>query len=124
VPGPETADEVVMAVEIQVAAELNEPGATAGAAGHIAGDGDHITAPMLPESTERTLAGLSGLAIERIPGGIAIGIERLIDRPIICPTGATNQVGQDTLAIGGNDGHAKVMMIVIWPGAYPVGRDL
>src|SRR5258708_32939572 len=113
-----------MAVEVQVAADLNEPGATARATGHIAGDGDHITAPMLPESAERTLAGLSGIAIERIPSGIATGIERLIDRLIISPTGATDQVGQDTLAIGSNDTHAKVMMIVIRPRAYPSGMDL
>src|SRR5258708_34346176 len=83
-----------MAVEVQVAADLNEPGATARATGHIAGDGDHITAPMLPESAERTLAGLSGLAIERIPSGIAIVIERWIDRQTKSPTDATAQVGQ------------------------------
>jgi len=123
-PGLETADEVVMAVEVQVAADLNEPGATAGATGHVAGDGDHHATPMLPGGADGTLAGLPGLAIERIPGGVAIGVERLIDRLIIGPTGTTDQVGQGTLAIGSNDGHTKVMMIVSWPGAYPVGRDL
>ena len=122
--GLDTTDEVVMAVEVPVAADLNEPGATAGATGHIAGDGDHRAASMLPGGADGTLAGLSGLTIERIPGGVAIGVEELIDRLIIGPTGTTDLVGQDTLAIGSNDGHAKVMMEVIWPGAYPVGRDL
>ena len=123
-PWLETAGEVVMAVEVPVVTDLNEPGATAGATGHIAGDGDHRTPSMRPIFAEGTLAGLSGLTIERIPGGVAIGVEGLIDRLIICPTGTTDQVGQDTLAIGSNNGHAKVMMIVIRPGAYPVGRDL
>src|SRR5258708_33539119 len=111
-PRLETADEVVMAVDVQVAADLNEPGATAGATGHIAGNGDHRATPMLPGGADGTLAGLSGLAIERIPGGIAIGVERLIDRLIIGPTGTTDSVGQGSLAIGTNDGHTKVMMIV------------
>ena len=111
-PGPDKAGEVVMAVEVQIAVDLNEPGATAGATGHIAGDGDHGASPMLP-GCAGTLAGLSDLAIEGSPGGIAIGVEELINRLIICPTGAADQVGQDTLAIGRNDGHAKVMMIVI-----------
>ena len=125
VPGLETAGEVVMAVEVPVAVRiLNEPGATAGATGHSAGDRDHRATPMLPDFAEGTLAGLSALAIEGIPGGVAIGVEGLIDRLIIGPTSAADQVGQVTLAIGRNDGHAKVMMIVIWPGAYPVGRDL
>ena len=123
-PGLETAGEVVMAVEVPVAADLNEPGATAGATGHTAGNGDYIPAPMLPDGAEGTLAGLSGLTIVRIPGWVAMGVEELIDRLIIRPTGTPNQVGQVTLAIGSNDEHAKVMMIVIWLGAYPVGRDL
>ena len=123
-PELDNAGEVVMAVEVPVAADLNEPGATAGATGHTAGDGDHRATPMLPAFAEGTLAGLSGLAIEGIPGGVAIGVEGLIDRLIMGPTCAADQVGQDTLAIGRNDGHAKVMMIVIWLGAYPVGRDL
>ncbi len=124
VPRPETADEVVMAVEVPDAADLNEPGATTGAPGHIAGDGDHSATPMLPACTGGSLTGLSGLTIEGSPGGVAIGVEGLIDGLIICPTGTPDQVGQDTLVIGRNDGHAKVMMIVIRPGMYPVGRDL
>jgi hypothetical protein len=40
-PGPDKAGEVVMAIEVQIAVALHEPGATAGATGHIAGDGDH-----------------------------------------------------------------------------------
>src|SRR5713101_206338 len=124
VPRLHTADEVVMAVEVPVAANLNEPGATAGTSGHITGDGDHRATTMLPAFTGGTLTGLPGLTIEGIPGGVAIGVERLIDRLIICPTGTTDQLSQETLAIGRNDGHAKVMMIVIWPGVYPVGRDL
>ena len=124
VPGLQTAGKVVMAVEVQVAAALSEPGTTAGATGHTAGDGDHTAPSMLPDGAGGTLAGLPGLAIEGIPGGVAISVERLADRLIICPTGASDQVGQVPLAIGRNDGHAKVMMIVIWPGVYPVGRDL
>src|SRR5579859_1676113 len=124
-PRLETADEVVMAVEIPVAAALNEPGAATGAAGHIAGNGDHRAAPMLPAFARGTfVARLPGLTIERISCRVAIGVERLIDRLIICPTGAADQVGQNTLIIGRNDGHAKVMMKVIWLGAYPVGRHL
>src|ERR1700682_348584 len=53
-----------------------------------------------------------------------MGVEELIDRLIRCPTDTTDHVAQGTLAIGSNNGHAKVMMIVIWLGAYPVGRDL
>ncbi len=124
VPGLEKAGEVVMAIEVPVAADLNEPGATAGATGHIASDGDHRATSMLPTGARGTLAGLPGLAIERIAGRVAIGVERLIDRLIIGPTGTTDQLGQETLVIGSNDGHAKVMMIIIWPGAYPVGRSL
>ena len=123
-PRLEAADEVVMAVEIPVVADLNEPGATAGAAGHIAGNGDHRATSMLPGGARRTLTRLPGLSIERIRGGVAIGVERLIDRLIVCPTGTTDEVGQVTLAIGSDDGHAKVMMIVIWAGTYPIGRNL
>src|SRR6266702_1080219 len=124
VPGPHTADEVVMAVEVQVAAALNEPGATAGATGHITGDGDHLTLPMLPDGAGGSLAELSGLTIEGRRRGVAIGSEGLIDRLIIGPTSTADQVGQDTLAIGRNDGHAQVTRIVIWLGMYPVGRNL
>src|SRR5260221_4716364 len=123
-PVLDTAGEVVMAVEVPDATDLNEPGATAGAAGHIAGDGDHRATPMLPAGAQGTLAGLPGLAIERRRGGVAIGIESLIGRLIIGPTGATHQVGPGALGIVSNQCHAKVMMKVIWPGAYPVGRDL
>jgi hypothetical protein len=122
--GLKIAGEVVMTVEVPVATYLNEPGATAGATGHRAENGNHRATPMLPKGTRGTFAGLSGLAIERISSGIAIGVERLIDRLIICPTGTTNQIGQDALAIGRNDDHAKIMMIVIWLGTYPVRRDL
>src|SRR5260370_9214928 len=117
-PGLETADEVIMAVEVQVAADLNEPGATAGATGHIAGDGDHRATPMLPGGADGTLAGLPGLAIERIAGGVAIGIDRLIDRLIIGPTASTDQVGQGTLAIGSKHDHPKVMMLATLTGHY------
>ena len=123
-PGLQTASEVVMAVEVRVTANLHEPGATAGATGHTAGDGDHAAPSMLPHGALGTVAGLSGLAIERISGRIAVGGEGLFDWLIIGPTGASNQVGQDPLAIGSHDGHAKVMMIVVWPGLYPVGRNL
>lgn len=109
-PGLENAGEVVVAVEEPVAVDLNEPGSTTGATGHTAGDGDHGATSMLPGGADRTLAGLPGLSIERRAGRVAMGVERLIGRLIIGPTSATNQVGQDTLAIRGNDGHAKVMM--------------
>src|SRR5260370_20351665 len=83
-PGLQTADKVVMAVDVPVAAALNEPGATAGATGHIAGYRDYGAPSMLPDSAGAGgfLAGLPGLAIERIPGGVAIGVEGLIDRLI------------------------------------------
>src|SRR5438552_1203250 len=104
--GLETADEVVMAVEVPVVAALNEPGATTGATGHIAGNGDHRATPMLPAFPEGTLAArLPGLTIEGMPGGVAIGIEGLIDSLIIGPTSAADQIGQDTLTVGSNDGH-------------------
>src|ERR1700739_4450601 len=101
-PALETAGKVVMAVEIPVAIVLNEPGTTAGATGHVAGEGDHHTAPMPPQRAGGSLAGLSRLTIERIPGWIAIGVERLVDRLIICPTGAAHKIRQITLAIGSN----------------------
>src|SRR6266702_7126060 len=88
-----TAGEVVMAIEVPVAAALNEPGTTAGAAGHAAGDGVHAAPSMLPNGAFGTLAGLSGLAIVRIARGVSIGIKELIDRLIRCPTGTTNHVG-------------------------------
>src|SRR6266704_3489935 len=87
-----TAGEVVMAVEVPVAAAPSEPGTTAGATGHTAGDGDHAAPSMLPNGAFGTLAGLSVLAIVRIPGWVAIGIKELIDRLIRCPTGTTNHV--------------------------------
>src|SRR6266516_325641 len=105
-----TAGEIVMSVEIPVAVHLNEPGAAAGATSQAAENGHHIPTSMLPGGADKTLAGFSGLAIERIPGGIAIGVEGLICRLIISPTGTTNQVSQDTLAVRGDDGHTKIMM--------------
>ncbi len=98
-PRLETADEVVMAVEVQVAVDLNKPGATAGATGHAATDGDHIPASMLPGGANRTLAGLSGLAIERSGSRITIGVEGLLGRLIIGPTNTSNHIGQETLII-------------------------
>src|SRR5438034_2948419 len=124
VPGLDAADEVVMTVEVPVAANLNEPRAAAGSTGHIAGDGNHATLTMLPNFAGGTLARLSGLTIERIPGGVAISVEGLIDRLIICPTRATDQIGQEALAIRRNDGHANVMMKVVWLGVYPVRGNL
>ena len=93
IPRLKNADEIVVSIKVQVAVDLNEPGSTAGAAGHATGDGDHIPASMLPGGADQTLAGLSGLAIERRGGGIAIGVEGLIGRLIICPTSATNHIG-------------------------------
>src|ERR1700730_13012153 len=84
VSGLETADEVVMAVEVPVIAALNEPGATTGATGHIAGDGNHSATPIMPAVPEGPLATrLPGLAIEGMSGGVAIGIEGLIYSLII-----------------------------------------
>ena len=48
VSGLHTADEVIMTIEVPVASDLNEPGATAGATSHIAGNGDHCATAMLP----------------------------------------------------------------------------
>src|SRR5947199_10263845 len=112
-PGLETADEVVVAIEVQVAVDLNKPGATTGATSHSARDGDHIPASMLPGSANCALAGLSGLTIKRSGSSIAIGVEGLIGRLIIGPTNTSNHIGQETLVIRSNDDHAKVMMIVI-----------
>lgn len=122
--GLHTTDEIVMPIEVEAAVDLNKPGATTGATGHIAGDRDNSAAPMLPAFAGRSLAGLSGLTIERISCWIAISVEGLIDRLIIGPTSTAYRVGQVALAIRSNDGHAKVMMKVIWLGIYPVGRDL
>src|SRR5260370_30303456 len=47
-PVLDTAGEVVMAVEVPDATDLNEPGATAGAAAHIKRDGTHSPPPMTP----------------------------------------------------------------------------
>src|SRR3989440_5878029 len=123
-PGPDKAGEVVMAIEVQIAVDLNEPGATAGTTGHIAGDGDNRATTMRRAFAQGILAGLSGLAIEGKPGGVTIGVVGLIGRLIIGPTGTADQVGQVTLTTGRDNSHAKVMMKVIWPGVYPVGRGL
>ncbi len=125
VVGLDAAGEVVMAVEIPVAADLNEPGTTAGATGHVAGDGDHSATGMLPAFADGAIgARLPGLTIEGIAGRVAIGVEGLVDGLIIGPTGTAYHIGQQTLTVGRDDGHAKVMMQVIWHGVQPVGRDL
>src|SRR5947209_814324 len=79
VPGLEAADEVVMAVDVPVIADLHKPGTTTGAASHAARDGDHRTSSVLPAGAG-TFAGLSRLTIEGGCGGVAVGIEGLIDR--------------------------------------------
>src|SRR5260370_18831147 len=76
----DAAGEVVMAVDLHVGVDLYEPGATAGADGHIAGNGDHRAAPHLPAFAGGRRAGLPGLTIERRRGRVAIGVESLIDR--------------------------------------------
>ena len=119
----DAAGEVVMAVDVHVAVDLYEPGATAGAAGHIAGNGDHRAAPHLPAFAGGRRAGLPGLTIERRRGRVAIGVEGLIDRLIIGQTRAADHVGQVTLAIGRNDSHDKVAMQVALPGTYPFRRN-
>src|SRR5216683_404443 len=119
----DAAGEVVMAVDVQVAVDLNEPRAAAGAAGHIAGNGDHRAAPHLPAFAGGRRAGLPGLTIEGRRGRVAIGVESLIDRLIIGQTSAADHVGQVTLAIGRNDSHAKIAMQVALPGTYPFGRN-
>src|SRR5690242_10746419 len=112
-----------MSIEIQVVVDLNEPGTAARATGHTARDGDYIPASVLPGSANRALAGLPGLAIERRGSRVAVGVEGLIGRLIIGPTSTSNHICQDTLVIGSNDEHTKVMMVIIWPGIYPVRRD-
>src|SRR5579859_3512026 len=83
VPQFDTTDEVVMAVEVPVAVDLNKPRATTGATCHVAGYGDHVTGPMLPQGAAGTRAGLPGLAIKRIASRIAVGIKGLVDGLII-----------------------------------------
>src|SRR2546422_6900071 len=73
VPGLYTAGEVVMAIEVPVSIDSNEPGATTGATGHTARDRNHGSTSMLPVCAGQTLAGLSSLAIEWVRGGVAIG---------------------------------------------------
>ena len=124
VPWLDNAREIVMAVEVPFVAALYEPGAAAGAARHTARYGDHRATPVLPAFAGRTLAGYPGLAVIGIRGRVAIGVELLIGRLIISPAGAADQLGQVPLAIGSYNGHAKVMMQVICPGPYPVGRNL
>src|SRR5437764_1454784 len=98
-PGPETACEVVVAVEVQVAIDLNEPGATTGATSHSTRDGHHIPVSMLPGCADRALAGFSGLSIERRSSGIAIGVESLIGRLVIGPTNPSNYISQEAFII-------------------------
>ncbi len=50
------AGEIVMAVEIPVAADLNEPGTATGAAIHFTGDRDYRASSMLPACAGCTLA--------------------------------------------------------------------
>src|SRR5260370_8606517 len=52
-PGLETVDEVIMAVEVQVAAALIEPCATPAATGLIPGVGYHRSPSLLPVLTTR-----------------------------------------------------------------------
>ncbi len=62
-PRLHTANEVVMAIEIPVAAHLNEPGTTAGATSPIAGDGDHGAPPccqIVPEELSQDCLRLWG----------------------------------------------------------------
>src|SRR5258708_1288032 len=123
--GLQTAGEVVMAVEIPVAVNLNKPGASAGATGHIAGNRNHrATRVIIPKCAGSILAGLTGLAIERVTCGITIGGEGLSDLLIIGPTGTADHVGQIPLTIGINDSHAKVAVQVNEASVYPVGRNL
>src|SRR5690349_8534568 len=113
---PDTAGEIVMPVEIPVASHLNEPGTAAGAAGHIAGDGDDRAARHLPASASPALAGLPCLAIKGARGWIAVGVVRLLDALIVGPAGSTNHVCQISLAVGRDDRHAKIMVQIIRPG--------
>src|SRR5581483_1867262 len=93
-PWLETADEIVMAVNIPVVTALDKPGTAAGAAGHIAGDRDDCAPAVLPALTGPVLTGLPGLSIERISGRITVSIEGLTDRLIIGPANTANDVGQ------------------------------
>src|SRR5450755_1158785 len=122
-PRLEATDEVVMAVKVPVAVALNEPGTTAGTTGHATGDGDDSTITMLREGSRGILARLSPLTIERIGCRIAIGVEWLLDRQIIGPSGTANDIGQVALAIGSDDGHTEVMVIIIGLRIYPVGGN-
>ena len=47
-PGLYIAGEVVMAIEVPVVVDLTVSGATAGATGHTARDGNHGSTSMLP----------------------------------------------------------------------------
>jgi hypothetical protein len=95
VTGLHAAGEVVMAVEIPVAIDLNKPGTTTGTTGQIAGYGDYLTACiLLPDLASGILACLPGLTIEGISSRIAIGREGLLDRLIVEPTSTADYVGQ------------------------------
>src|SRR5260370_36009328 len=98
VPRLHTAGEVVMAVEVPVAVDLNEPGSTAGATGHIARDGDHGASPMLPAFAGGPLAGLPGLPIECIRTATPIRVDGLTASPTIRPTPPPPSPRQHTLA--------------------------
>ena len=100
VAGPHAAGEVVVPAEVPLAAALDKPAAAAGAAGHVAGDGDDGAAAMLPEGAAGAFAGFSGLTIERIARRIPIRVVRLVDLLIIGPTGSADYVRQVARAIG------------------------
>ena len=106
-PRLHTAGKVVMAVEVQSAINLNEPGATTTATRHIAGDSNHSTSTKLPDSPQ-TLTGLSGLTIERMAGLDSHRQRRVDWQANYVPTSASDYVRQGPLAIGSNDSHAKV----------------
>lgn len=71
----DAAGEIVMAVQVQFVVNRDEPGTTAGTARHVAGNGDHQAARVLPAFAGGTRACLASLTIEGIPGRVAIGVE-------------------------------------------------
>src|SRR5579885_3778997 len=115
--------EVVMATEIPVVAALDKPGATAGAAGHIAGNGDDGAASEIPELAGGTLTHLPRLSIEGMGCRVAIGIVGLIDGLVIGPARAADHVGQFPLVVGRNDRHAIIVVQFVGLPANPVGGN-
>src|SRR5579883_1483748 len=115
----ETADEIVMAIEVPIAPDLDEPWTTTGTTGHITRNRNDRPLSVRPGSSW-PLARSPALTIKRRSGGIPIGGKRLLGGLVVGPADPTDLVSQEALAISGHNGDPKIVMIIIGPGVDPI----